>query len=286
MWRSLFTVLLIGATGYVLIVALVYLTQDRLVYFPSAGLVTTPDEHGLVFEDVELTAADGVGLHGWFLPAAEPRGTLLFLHGNAGNISHRIESLRQFQALDLSVFILSYRGYGRSGGRPSEQGLQRDALAAWHYLREDRGVPASRVVVFGRSLGAAVAAQLTAQLADQGADRDTPAAVILESAFTGASDLGAELYPWLPVRLLIRDAYDVRAAVAAIEVPILIAHSRDDEIVPFVHARELQAAAGPDTPLLVMQGGHNDAFLRTGAAYIEGIQRFLQEQLPGYAGDS
>ena len=271
MLRSLLQLILVLAGAYALLVALVYLTQDRLIYFPTTTLITTPDRHGLDYEDVQLVAEDGVRLHGWFIPAADARGTLLFFHGNGGNLSHRIDSLRIFHDLGFSVFILSYRGYGQSQGRPGEAGIRRDATAAWRYLREERGMPAAEIVVFGRSLGAAVAAELAA--------RERPGALILESAFTSAGDLGAEVYPWLPVRWLIRHEYDVRGALRDIDVPVLIAHSREDEIVPFRHATELKAATGASVRLLEMRGGHNDGFLRSGAAYREGLRDFLDEYL-------
>jgi len=271
MWRSLLHLAVISAGVYALLVAFVYLTQDRMVYFPTSTLVTTPDDHGLDYEDVALVADDGVRLHAWFVPAPDARATLLFFHGNGGNLSYRMDSLRIFHDLGLSVLILSYRGYGRSEGRPSEAGIQRDANAAWRHLREDRGFPAEEIVVFGRSLGAAVGAELAA--------RERPGAVILESAFTSAADLAADVYPWLPVRWLIRYEYDVRGALRDIDAPILIAHSREDEIVPFRHARELQATAGEPVSLLEMRGGHNDGFLRSGAAYRQGLNDFLDRSL-------
>jgi len=268
--RTLLQFLLMGIVAYALFVAFLYLTQDRLFYFPTSTLVTSPDRHGLAYDDVELVAEDGVALHGWFVPAAEARATLLFFHGNGGNISHRIDSLKIFHELDLSVFILSYRGYGRSGGRPSEAGTRLDATAAWRYLREERGIPASRIVVFGRSLGAAVAAEL--------AVRETPGAVILESPFTSAADLGAEVYPWLPVRRLIRHEYEVLGRVEAIDAPVLVVHSRDDEIAPFEHGRRIADAAG--APLLELRGGHNDAFLRSRAEYLRGLREFIDPLFP------
>ncbi len=273
MVRSLLQLALIGVVAYGLLVAFVYLTQDRMFFFPTSDLVTTPDRHGLDYEDVELTAEDGVRLHGWFVPAPDARTTLLFFHGNGGNISHRIESLQIFHELGLSVFILSYRGYGRSEGSPGEAGTRRDAQAAWQYLREERGLPASRIVVFGRSLGAAVAADLAARV--------DPGAVILESAFTSAADLGSEVYPWLPVRWLIRHEYEVLGRVEAIDAPMLVVHGRDDEIVPFDHGRKIADAAG--APLLELRGGHNDAFLRSRAEYLRGLREFLGPLEVGYA---
>lgn len=148
-----------------------------------------------------------------------------FLHGNAGNISHRLDSLRIFHGLGLDVLILDYRGYGRSEGRPSEEGTYRDARAASRYLVEARGVAPERIVVFGRSIGAAIAAALAVE--------QRPAALILESGFTSVPDLAADLYPWLPARRLARLHYDTRARLPHVTVPVLIVHSRDDEIISF-----------------------------------------------------
>ncbi|WP_018140050.1 alpha/beta hydrolase [Thioalkalivibrio sp. ALJ7] len=266
---NLFKILLLLGLGYALVVGLMFVTQDRLVYMPSSTISGTPERVGLDYEDVHLTAEDGVRLHGWFLPGPnDDSPALLFLHGNAGNIGHRLHSLQQFHELGMAVLIIDYRGYGRSAGRPDEQGTYADARAAWRYLVEERAFPSEAVVLFGRSLGAAVAADLATEV--------QPGAVILESAFTSAADLGARHYPWLPVRALLRHQYDALDRVERIKAPILLAHSREDEIVPFSHTERLQAVA-PDARVLEMQGGHNDGFLATGEAYIEGLRTFLQE---------
>ncbi len=256
------------AGTYLLLVVLMYLGQSRLLHLPNLPgrtLVATPERMGLDYEDVAFEAEDGVTLHGWFLPAQAERGTLLFFHGNAGNISHRLDSLRIFHDLDYSVFIIDYRGYGRSEGRPSEEGLYADARAAWDYLVSERGIDPERIVAFGRSLGAAVAACLARERRLGG--------LILESGFTSVPDLGADLYPWLPVRWLARLEYDARACVAEVDVPVLVVHSPDDEIIPFHHGEALAEAAGAE--LLRIRGDHNTGFLRSGDLYRRGLDRFL-----------
>ncbi|WP_018877436.1 alpha/beta hydrolase [Thioalkalivibrio sp. ALE28] len=267
---NLFKILVLAGLGYALMTGLIFVTQDRLVYMPSSNLTGTPERIGLDYEDVELVTADGVRLHGWFVPSpqGEESPVLLFLHGNAGNISHRLHSLQLFHELGLAVLIIDYRGYGRSAGRPDEAGTYADARAAWEYLTEARSIAPDSVVVFGRSLGAAVAADLATGV--------EPGAVILESAFTSAADLGARHYPWLPVRALLRHEYDTLSRIEAITAPLLLAHSVDDEIVPFAHTERLYAAAG-QARLLEMEGGHNEAFLATGDAYLEGLRAFLTE---------
>ena len=156
---------LVIAACYGLLVLIVYLMQARMLYLPempSRTLAVTPDHAGMNYEDVAIETIDGVTLHGWFVAGQSSR-VLLFFHGNAGNISHRLDSIRQFQDLGLAVLIIDYRGYGQSEGRTTEKGIYRDADAAWRYLVEIRGIPVSNIVIFGRSLGASVASWLAAK---------------------------------------------------------------------------------------------------------------------------
>ena len=266
---SLLKLLLLFVLGYAVLVAAVYLAQDRMIFMPSERHIATPEAAGLVYEDVYLEPEPGVLLHGWYLPGpGEDAPVLLFLHGNAGNVSHRIRSLEQFRGLGLAVLIIDYRGYGHSTGEPGEAGLYADGAAAWAYLAGERGYAPGEIVLFGRSLGAAVAARLAVEQA--------PGAVILESAFTSGAELGSEVYPWLPVRWLLRHRFPIREQLPAIAAPLLIAHSREDEIVPFRHAQRL-LEAGADARLLEMRGGHNDAFITTGEDYTQGLRAFLQD---------
>jgi fermentation-respiration switch protein FrsA (DUF1100 family) len=213
-----------------------------------------------------------VRLHGWYLPTADARGTLLFLHGNAGNVSHRLDSLRIFHDLGLAVLIIDYRGYGRSEGKPSEQGLQQDALAAWNHLVDVRGETPARIVVFGRSLGASLAAWLAAHRPVAG--------LILESAFISVPELAAELYWWLPARRLARLRHDTLNAVARVQAPVLVAHSPDDEIIPYRHGRALYEAAPSAKQFLQLRGDHNSGFLLSGTDYVHGLAAFLDRILP------
>lgn len=253
--------------GYSLLVAAVYLMQGRMLYLPGVPgrtLELTPANAGMEYEDVWLETSDGVRLHGWFVPGQSDR-VLLFFHGNAGNISHRIESIRQFLELGLSVMIIDYRGYGQSGGSTSERGIYRDADAAWNYLRDARGE--NDIVVFGRSLGASVAARLAA--------RQQPSALIVESSFTSVPDIAQELYPWLPARWLSRLRHATHAYIKDVSCPVLVVHSRDDEIIPFHHGEAIYAAAPEPRTLLELKGTHNDAFIRDERVYLDGLRKFL-----------
>lgn len=261
--------LLVIAACYGLLILALYFMQSRMLYLPNLpgrSLTITPTDIGLDYEDVSIETADGVTLHGWFIPGQSSR-VLLFFHGNAGNISHRLESIRQFQDLGLSVLIIDYRGYGQSEGRTTEKGTYRDAEAAWRYLTEDRGVAANDIVVFGRSLGASVASRLAGQ--------HRPLALIVESSFTSVPDIAQDLYPWLPARWLSRLSHATRDYVRDVRCPVLVVHSRDDEIIPFRHGEAIFASANEPRTLLGIRGTHNDGFLQDERAYIRGLRTFL-----------
>jgi fermentation-respiration switch protein FrsA (DUF1100 family) len=255
--------------SYALLVGIVYLMQGRMLYLPNVGgraLTLTPADAGMDFEDVRITTADGVTLHGWFIEGQSDR-VLLFFHGNAGNISHRLASIGQFLGLGLSVMIIDYRGYGQSEGKTTEAGTYRDAEAAWLYLTQERGVRPEDIVVFGRSVGASVAARL--------ASEHDPAGLILESSFTSVPDIAAELYWWLPARLLSRLSHATHDYVRDVRCPVLVVHSREDDIIPFHHGEAIFAAATDPKSLLVLRGTHNDAFMRDERTYLEGLREFL-----------
>ena len=269
--RALSSLLSMLAVAYLALVGLLYVIQDRLVYFPVRELPGTPRDRGLDYQELSLVTDDGVRLHAWFIPAPEARAVLLYFHGNAGNISHRLDRIALFQRLGLSVLIVDYRGYGKSVGQPSEAGTYQDALAAWRYLTVERRVPPDNIVLFGRSLGAAIAAWLATQV--------TPGAVILESGFRSLPAFGATIYPWLPVRWLARFDYDTKAYLADIHRPVLVIHSRADDIIPFREGEALYAAANPPKRFLEIRGGHNDADFLTNPDYARGLDEFLRRQL-------
>ena len=266
--------LLLAACLYAGLTVLIYFLQSSLIYYPNlAGrsLSATPQQIGLAFEDVELVTGDKVRLHGWFVPSENARGTLLFMHGNAGNISHRLDSIAIFNRMNLDVFIFDYRGYGQSQGRTTEKGTYRDAEAAWSYLTATRGIDANRIIVFGRSLGSSIAAWL--------ASRHTPAALILESSFSSVPSMAQRLYPALPVKWLSKFDYDTRRYVSDIACPLLVVHSKTDDIIPYAEGRIVFDAAPPAKQFLDIRGGHNDGFIVTGQAYIDGLNSFIESRL-------
>lgn len=265
-WKVVLTI----AAIYAVLVAFLFFYQPRLIYFPDVGreMGATPDRAGLAYETLRIPTPDGEHLAAWFVPAPGERGTVLFLHGNAGNISHRIDWLRLLHRLGYSTLIVEYRGYGRSTGSLSERGTYLDAQAAWDYLTTVRKVEPRDIVLMGESLGGAVAAWLTTQR--------RPRALVLVSAFTSIPDLGAQLYPYLPVRLLARFTYDTRSYLRQANCPVLIAHSEDDEIVPFAHGQSLLRAAPQPRQFLAMRGGHNEAFIFVREEWVSALAAFLE----------
>lgn len=266
---------LFSAGGLALLVSLLAACQSQLVFLPHVpgrDLRATPQTVGLAYEELQLRTKDGESLHAWYVPAEDARFTVLHFHGNAGNIGDRVDLLQMLHAAGASVLMIEYRGYGQSTGRPSETGVYRDAMAGWRYLVDERGQPAARIVLHGQSLGGAVAAQLASQVA--------PAGLVLESTFTSLPEVAAELYPAFLVRLFLRMDFDTRKRLAEINAPLLIVHSRDDEIVPFSHAEALQAAAGEDARLVALSGDHNTGIYLNAQRYVEAMRDFLDSLPP------
>ncbi len=269
--RVFINILILAVSIYFILALALYLFQGRMVFlsnFPERALSASPSDIGLAFENVALKTSDNEQLHGWYVPALGSRGVVLFFHGNAGNISHRLDSIRIFHELELDVLIIDYRGYGQSTGKTTEQGTYLDAQAAWDYLTNSRGVPAEKIIVFGRSLGGAIGAWLGA--------RNNPAGVIIESSFTSGADMASRLYPFLPARLLTRLQYPVSDYAARLNCPVLVIHSRHDEIIPFDMGQAIYAAVKQQKQFLELSGDHNNGFLISRRDYVTALRRFTQ----------
>ena len=272
--RWLAAVLGWGAAVYLGLALYLYLFQAGYVYFPdlpSRQVVATPSDIGLSFDAVTLRTSDGETLAGWFIPAPAARGTLLYLHGNGGNIGHRLDQIEVFHRLGLNILIVDYRGYGASSGKPSEKGTYRDALAAWNWLTQQKRIAPERIVLFGESLGGSVAAWLAA--------RHTPAGLVIYASFTSVPEMAQALYPMFPAAWLARYRYDTRAALSKVNCPVLIMHSPEDEIIPFSHGQALFDAARGPKRLVELRGGHNDALWVSREIYTREIGAFLQQRL-------
>jgi len=263
-WQRLLQALLV----LIFIVMLFRWFEHSQVYHPSRTMDATGAELGRPFENVFFKTSDGIELNGWFFPANtnSPRTHLAVLvcHGNGGNISHRLDLYRALLQSGVAVFAFDYRGYGRSNGRPSEAGTYLDAQAAGQRLTE-KGF--ADIIVYGESLGGGVASELCRRKKMRG--------LILQGAFTSVPDIGAELFPWLPGRLLGAIKYDTRARLPQLKIPVLVMHSRTDELAAFHHAERNFAAANEPKLFWEISGGHNDA-LDESAHFVEGIEKFLR----------
>jgi uncharacterized protein len=263
---------------YLAIVLLLWFAESRLIYFPGAERSLTPPAAALQLpiERAQFTAEDGVKLVGWIMPAADTASAfwLLVCHGNAGNLSQfdRPAHYAALRQLGVNLFAFDYRGYGESGGSPSEHGLYRDADASYRYLREELGVPPERIILFGHSLGSAVAIDL--------ASRTPVAGLIVEGGLISVVQRGQELYPFIPVRWIARTRFSSIDKIAQVTAPKLFLHAVQDEVIPLSHGRRLfQAAAEPKT-LVELRGTHSDAFAADSSKYFGSIAAFVRTLLP------
>ena len=257
----------LAAAGWLLLVGWLVLQERRLVFFPTRALVARPADFGLRSEELSLRTDDGLALHGWWIEGPGRR-VLIWYHGNAGNIADRLHNARWFvEQLGVAVVLVDYRGYGHSEGTPDEAGLYRDGLAIYDAVAA-RGVPAREVVLFGRSLGGAVAVEV--------ALRRSAGALVLESAFRSVPAM-ARVHYWFVPPGAIRTRMDNESKIGRVAAPILFLHGDRDRIVPLAHSRRLLELAVRPARLHVIEGaGHNDTYLVGGAAYTDAWRGFLR----------
>ncbi len=261
----------ISISIYLILALILFVFQKRLLFFPTTEIRATPASNDWDYQE-SILSIDGFETFGWFIPAqTETSQTVLFSHGNAGNIGDRLETIRIFHELDFNVAIYDYGGYGKSTGSVSEQRCYADARAVWSYLREERRIAASAIVLFGRSLGGGVTAQLATEV--------DAAAVVLESTFFSIPRMAQELYPVFPSSLLVRHRFDSGSKVAHVQEPILHIHSSGDELIPYSHGQALFDASTEPKEFLELRGGHNDGFRISGATYTKGLASFFGKYL-------
>lgn len=240
---------------------------ENFIYHPKEQIKSTPADKNLSYEWVNLTSKGGVKIYGWWVPSTKPRGVVLFCHGNGGNISYLLDTAEIFHRLGLSSLLFDYRGYGKSEGHPSEDGTYQDAEAAWNYLVETRNIKSENIIIFGRSLGGPIAARL--------AGKHRPGLLIVESSFTSIADIAGERFPWLPLMLVKNYRYDTQHYLEMVHCPVLVVHSRTDEVIPFHHGRKLFETAGEPKVFVEIDGSHNIGFLLSLPHYEASLDAFI-----------
>ncbi|MHB2017322.1 MAG: alpha/beta hydrolase [Candidatus Xenobia bacterium] len=249
---------------YVALCTLVYCKQAALLYFPEPDTSARPP---VAFTALTLKTPDGVSIDAWAVPGEASAPWVLFCHGNAGNISGRVDTVMTLHEMGVNLVMFDYRGYGRSSGTPTEAGLYADAMTCYQWLTETQHVAPQRIVVFGESLGGGVATGLAAQVAVGG--------LVLQSTFTSVPDVGVRVYPLLPVRLLARDRFPSLARIGSIKCPKLIMHSPQDDTIPFDMGRQLYEAAGEPRTFVELTGGHNWPLSEQAPKVRESLKAFL-----------
>ncbi len=240
--------------------------QQKLMYFPSAEIAWTPGDLSLNYEDVQFHSGDGHELHGWFVPRTNSQKVVLICHGNGGNVGDRLQLCQLLHEAGANVFIFDYRGFGKSAGKPDEQGTYLDAVAAWACLQQ-KGYRGTDIIALGESLGGAIATEL--------ATRKELGGLVLQSTFTSMPAIGSEVYPILPVKWLCTFKYDTLSKLPKINVPVLVLHGRGDTFIKFHHAEELYAAANEPKLLRELDGNHNYALSADPEKYREAVDEFL-----------
>lgn len=225
-----------------------YLEKSSL-YYPSKQLEFKPSDIGLDYDEILFESGDGTKLYGWFVPTVDSNISVIFVHGNGGNISHRLDKIRVFNELNVNIFIFDYRGYGKSGGVPSERGLYLDTKAAYDYIKQKE--LKGKVIIYGESLGGALAVDL--------ASKDNIDGLILEGTFTSIADMAKIIYPWMPA-VFLKTKFDSISKISRVSAPKLHMHSEFDDIIPFRMAKQLFDAASEPKKFVLLEGMHNDAF--------------------------
>ena len=238
-----------------------YFTQPMMLYTPSRDVLYNPGDMSMEFEDVTFEADDGVKLTGWYIPAENAEYTIFFCHANAGNLAHRLDTLNTFNSMGISTFIFDYRGYGNSQGKPTEKGTYLDALAAWRWLTQEKNVDPETIIIFGRSLGGSIATNLASKVQAN--------SLVVESSFTSYADVGAKYYPYLPVKRFSRFKYKTIDYLRQVHCPVMIIHSRDDEVIPFEFGLKLYEAASEPKKFAEICGRHNNGFTLFSPMYKE-----------------
>lgn len=255
--------------GCALFYALVRYLEMTSIFYPSRNIEITPQRMNLPYEDATVTTEDGIKINGWLLLHSKAKCTVLFFHGNAGNISDRLVKLKFFHGLGVNVFIIDYRGYGRSQGKPTEKGVYLDGIAAYDFLKARPDIGTLPIVIYGGSLGGAVGIDV--------ASRRDVAGLIIDSSFPSAASMSKVIYPVIPT-FLLSVKFDSKSKIKNVTIPKLFMHSRDDQIVPFALGRMLYDSAPGPKEFVELTGGHNDAHIECRDKFEGCIESFLKKE--------
>lgn len=277
---TLFQIISVIILALIVYAALLVRFENSIIFHPSAypSGDWEPSRYGLSAEDIHFNAEDGVKLHGWFFASNHAKATLLWFHGNAGNISHRLDNIQRLQSLNVNIFIFDYRGYGKSEGEPDEKGIYLDSQSAYDYLTRTRKINPQQLILFGRSLGGVCALETA---------RNNPsAALIVESSFTSAKDMAKKIFPFFPVGWALKSKLDAERNAAEIDLPKLFLHGDRDEIVPYKLGKKLYSSARAPKEFYSIKGaGHNDTYIVGGGEYFDRLNRFISEKVPAVKKD-
>jgi len=262
------SIILVVFLAYAILALALYFMQSSFLYSPVRQVPYNPGDINLPFENVVFETKNRVKLSAWYIPAQKATLTILFCHGNGGNMTHRLDTINILNELGLNCFIFDYRGYGASEGKPSEAGTYRDAEAAYKWLTKNKNIPPENIILFGRSLGGSIAAYLATKIEAK--------ALIIESSFTSYVDIGKKFYPYMPVRLAARFSYSTIDYIRRVRCPVMIIHSRNDEIIPFEFGLRLYDAANEPKEFIEISGSHNDGFLFSGEIYRNAWSNWLK----------
>ncbi|MEN6384837.1 MAG: alpha/beta hydrolase [Phycisphaerales bacterium] len=252
---------------YLILCLLLYFKQSSFTFYPTKDVLETPQDINLEYEDIQLKTSDKLTLSAWYIPADNARYILLFCHGNGGNISHRLENINILNNLGISCLIFDYRGYGKSEGKPSEKGVYIDAQTAYDWLIKEKNLSPENIIIYGQSLGGSIAAHLASNVKAKSA--------IIESTFTSYVDMGKKFYPYLPVKLFAKFKFKTIEYIKKINYPVLIIHSREDELIPFEFGQQLYKAANEPKQFMEISGSHNEGFLSSGQSYVNGLDQWF-----------
>lgn len=264
---------------FLFIVIYLYFSQHKMVFFPGKKLIMTPDEIGLQYEDLYIQSGDKDKINAWYFPCTDTTEELhgkvvLFCHGNAGNISHRLETVEYLLGFGTAIMLFDYRGFGKSEGSPGEVEVYQDALACYDWLINENGFTADQIIIFGRSLGGAVAVDL--------ANKVTCGGLIVESSFTSAKAMAKEMFPVFPISLILKYELNSVDKINHVNCPVLVTHSTEDEIIPYRMGEELFNAAGKPRKFVKFSGSHDERFYFLDSTYRDALWDIIRGEFSNW----